>query len=179
MAEAFGRHEGQTEFAPRIRAQIGNVSLGEAQGRRLRARQGLFAAKQGEQLILTIARDPGDADDFTAAHLQVDVCQRATERIRVVPAQTLHLQKRRATADLRILANQCRRFTDHHLRQLLVRTFGGLAMPGNPAAAQHRGAMAQGAHFTELVADKQNAAALIGEATQGDEQFVRLLRRQY
>ncbi|MNQ94996.1 hypothetical protein D3C85_1105360 [compost metagenome] len=52
-------------------------------------------------------------------------------------------------------------------------------MPGDPTAAQHRCAVAQGADFAEFVADKQNAAALGGELAQGDEQVIGLLRRQH
>ncbi len=52
-------------------------------------------------------------------------------------------------------------------------------MAGHPAAAQHRGALAQRAHLAELVADKQNATALIGQAAQSDEQLVGLLRGEH
>ena len=52
-------------------------------------------------------------------------------------------------------------------------------MPSHPAASQYCCAVAQGADFAELVADKQNAAALGGEPAQGDEQIVGLLRGQH
>lgn len=152
---------------------------GEAQGGALGAAKALFAAEQGQQFVLAVAGDPGDADDFPAAHVQVDVLERAAERIRVGPGQLLDLQEGVAALGLRVIGDQARGFADHQPRQFLVRALRGYAVPGHPAAAQHRGAVAQGADFAELVADEQNAAAFAGQAAQGDEQFVGLLGRQH
>src|SRR5207253_8152029 len=102
----------------------------------------------------------------------------AAERIRVMPGQLLYLQESFAAADLRIISDQPRCIAHHQTSQLLIRALGWNAMSGHSTTAQHRGLMTQRPNLAELVADKQNAAALDGQSTQGDEQLVRLLRSQ-
>src|SRR5690606_31838737 len=62
MAEALGGDEGQAQPAPRIRVQIGYRCGIQADPLTLATRQAGFAAEQGEQLVLAIARHPGDTD---------------------------------------------------------------------------------------------------------------------
>ena len=93
MPQTFGGNEGQPEFASCIRTQVRHGLGAETDRLALVAVQALFAAEQGQQFILTIAGHAGDADDFAAAHVKVDVFQRAAERVRVVPGQAAHLQK--------------------------------------------------------------------------------------
>ncbi|MNP04684.1 hypothetical protein D3C76_966080 [compost metagenome] len=156
-----------------------NRFAAKADGCSLIAAQSFFAAEQRQQLVLTIAGDTGDADDFTAAHGKVDGLERATERVRVVPRQTLYVQKNIAAGHLRVIVDQLRRFANHQARQLPIRVVGRYAMPGDSPAAQHGSAVAKRAHFGEFVADEQNAAALGGQSTQGHEQVLGLLRSQH
>ncbi len=55
----------------------------------------------------------------------------------------------------------------------------GAARPADPAAAQHRGGVAQRADLVQLVADVEDAAALGGEPAQRLEQLQHRLRRQH
>ncbi len=73
MSQALGRDECQATLAPRIGAQVADRGILETQGRRLGVRQGLFAAEQRQQLILTIPGYACDTDDFAAAYFQTEV----------------------------------------------------------------------------------------------------------
>jgi hypothetical protein len=53
------------------------------------------------------------------------------------------------------------------------------ALAGHLAGAQYCGAVAERAHLAELVADKQNAAALGRQGAQGNEQLLDFLRGQH
>jgi hypothetical protein len=90
MAQAFSRNKGQAQFAPCIRVQIGDRLCVQADAFALATRQAGFTAEQGEQFVLTIARNPGDTDDLAAAHLQADLAEGAAERVGVVPAEVIH-----------------------------------------------------------------------------------------
>lgn len=91
VTQAFGGHERQAEFTAGIRAQMGDGLSGETEGRAGISVQSFFTAEQRQQLILTVTRDPGDPNDFTAAHFKMNILQRATERVRVMPGQSAHV----------------------------------------------------------------------------------------
>ena len=104
VAQAFGGDERQAALATRVGAQMGHRFAAEADRCALVAGQPFFTAEQGQQFVLAIAGDPGDADDFAAAHFKVDVFQRTAERVGVVPGQVFDLQEglsRRAPLDNR------------------------------------------------------------------------------
>ncbi len=73
MPQALGRDECQAALAPRIGAQVADRGILKTQGRRLGVRQGLFAAEQRQQFILTITGHACDTDDFAAAYFQAEV----------------------------------------------------------------------------------------------------------
>ncbi|MNK94578.1 hypothetical protein D3C87_1147810 [compost metagenome] len=135
MTQAFGGNERQAELAACIGTQMGDGLLAKTDRRAGVAGQQCFAAEQGQQLILAIAGDTGDADNFTATHFKVDVDKRAAERVRVVPGQSTDIKERITSSNLRIVGDQLCRFTDHQARQLLIRTLGRHAMPGHPTAS--------------------------------------------
>ncbi len=171
MAQALGGDKCQPEPATSVGAQMSDRLPVESDCFALPAGKLRFSAEQRQPFVLTIARHPGDADDFAAADLKVNIPQRAAERVRVVPGQFVDLQKGFVCADLGVVRDQSGRFADHQLRQFPVRAVRRRAMPRYPPAAQHCGAVAQRSHFPELVADKQDAAALARQAAQGHEQF--------
>ena len=138
-----------------------------------------FATEQGQQLILTVAGHARDAHDFAAANIQVDAVQCAAERVRVVPGQSVYLQKIRRALGLRVRVNQVGSLTDHHLCQLPVRALARNTVPGHFAATQYRRTVTERTYFIELVADKENAATLASQPAQCHKEFIGFLWREH
>ncbi len=70
MTEALGRDKGHPQATPSIRRQVRHGSVEKADACALVPRQALFAAEQCEQLVLAVAGDPGDTDDFPGADFE-------------------------------------------------------------------------------------------------------------
>ncbi len=69
--------------------------------------------------------------------------------------------------------------TDHHAGKTGGGFLARIALPGHPARAQYRRALAQRTDFVELVADVENAASLAAEPAQCREKLFHRLRRQH
>ncbi len=177
VAEAFLRHEGGAEPAPRLDAEtadgrppmrMASVSLGKA-----------LAGEDREEFALAVAGDAGDADDFAGAHRQLDSGKRHPVRAEAAgaePGDPQHLgavRVRRARAHLADLG------ADHEGGDLAGARGARIEARDDPAAAQDRGAPAQAPHLLELVRDVEDRAALARAAARASEQALRLLRRQH
>ena len=169
-------HEVQALAAPPARRLSRDVAAEQAD----RARRGtrVFAREHRHQLLLAVAGDAGDADDLAGTHVEIQVPQRGAEGVAPRQVQAAHDEHGFSGFGLAVL--QLRRLgADHQTRQAGVVVFGRVELAGDPAAAQHGAALAQGADLVELVADVEDAAAVGGELAQGDEQALDGLRREH
>ncbi len=132
-----------------------------------------------EQLILAVAGDAGDAQDFTTFQFKRDVSEPDAVRIVGLQAEIVDNQARHrgppSGGGLHFLDVG----PDHHARKRC----GGfrLRVAGRDllAAAQDRGRIAQPFDLFQLVADVEDSAALGLQSVQHDEQLVGFLRGQY
>jgi hypothetical protein len=138
---------------------------------------GVLARERGEQLLLAVAGDAGDAQDLAFAHLerrrrQVDA--EAIGRASVSPRTSMAGRRRGGrVAQLRRLG------ADHQARQARVGLRRRVDLARDAAAPQHGAVVAQRADLVELVADVEDAAALGRELAQGGEQRRDGLRREH
>ena len=138
-----------------------------------------LAGERGEQLVLAVAGESGDAEDLPAAHRERDALQVRAKRLLGGQAQRVDRQPRFAQRTLCLAGHTGELVADHQLghgaRSLPLRvTFGD-----HPTLAQDGRALAQRLDLLKLVADVQDRATLGGELTQGREQPLHLLRGQH
>ena len=175
-AEALLGHEGEASLAPLRGVEPAHRLAVEAD--RVGFRQRALAREGGHQLLLPVARHARDADDLPGVHGERDRVQRGPERVvggqrEVVDHQALDAGFRFRVARVRKVA------ADHHPgergRALLARVAGA----GDAPAAQHGRLLAERADLVELVADVEDAAALVGELAQRLEELLHGLRREH
>ncbi len=76
----LGNH-GKTQAAPRRRIQVARLAPVDSNARGLRTRKRLLAAEASQQLLLPVAGNSGNTDDFTAVNPKADVLEIGAERI--------------------------------------------------------------------------------------------------
>eukprot|EP01022_Parablepharisma_sp_SALTPOND_P021557 TRINITY_DN427_c2_g1_i1.p1 TRINITY_DN427_c2_g1~~TRINITY_DN427_c2_g1_i1.p1 ORF type:complete len:1458 (+),score=547.10 TRINITY_DN427_c2_g1_i1:21634-26007(+) len=178
-SQAFFRHQAQAGRAARIGREIAHRLAGQHDhvgGGTL-----VLAGERRQQFLLAVAGDAGDTDDLAGTHFALDVLQFGGEQVGLGQRQTIDVQL--ALVALRIgiaLALQAHQFVaDHHAREAGAAFIARIAIAGHAAAAHDGGAVAQRADLVELVADVEDAAAFVGQATQGHEEFLHRLRGQH
>ncbi len=179
MSEALGGDECQPVATALVGAQVADRLAEKTNAFGIRTLQPALAAEQGEQFVLTVAGDPGDADDLAGADLQVDVLERDAERIGIGPGQALQAQEGRATLGLGVFGLKSFGVADHQPGQRQVAALARHAAAGDTPAAQHRGTPAERTNLAQLVADEQHAAALGGQPSEHGEQLLGLLRGEH
>ena len=139
-----------------------------------------LAGERGEQLVLAVAGDAGDAEDFAALQLERDVLEPHAVRIVGLEGKVVDDEPRHGG-----LAACAAAFTSLISPPTIMRASEaavsrrGIAGRDLLAAAQDGGGVAQPLHLFELVADVEDGAAFGLEAFQHDEELVGLLRRQH
>ena len=139
----------------------------------------LQLARQGQQqLVLTIARHPGNPQHLALGHREADPLQAGPERNR-----TVHRQVRNPQRHLALLARPPLRRGQgrphHQLGHLPRRPVARGAGRHHLAAPQDRRLVTQGADFLQLVRDIQDRRPLRRQLPQGAKQDLHLLRRQH
>ena len=175
-AQPFLGHEREAERAPLRRVEAARRGAEDRHGVRFRERA--LARQRRHQFLLAVARHAGDADDLARAHRQVDAGERRAERVvgrqrEVADDERVRARPRFAMLRMREVA------ADHHPRERRRRLAARVALAGDLARAQHGRLVAQRADLVELVADVEDAAALVGQAAQRLEELLDRLRRQH
>ena len=145
------------------------------------ARRQPLAGKRGEQFVLAVAGNAGDADDLAAAHLERDVLADACHADRPARSDSSWIDAGAARGAARSAAA----FTSPISAPTIMRasdaavSWRGIAGRDLLAAAQDRRGVAEPFHLVELVADVEDRAALALEPIEHDEELIGLLRRQH
>ena len=177
VAQPLFRHECRAKLAALGDRQMsGRVALDDDGAGVLRQS---LPRKCCEQLVLAVAGDAGDAQDFTTLQLQRDVLEPDAMRIVRLEVEIVDHEARHRDlppgGGLHLLDVGA----DHHARQrrrgLKLRIAGRDLL----AAAQDGGGVAQPLHLFQLVADVEDGAAFRLQPLQHDEELVGLLRRQH
>ena len=138
-----------------------------------------LSRERGEQLVLAVAGDAGDAQDFTTFELQRNMLQ--PHAMGIVGLETKIVDDQARHGDL--TPGGGFHFldigADHHARQRCGGLHLGIAGRDFLAAAQDGRGVAKPLHFLQLVADVEHGPALGLEAIQHDEELIGLLRRQH
>ena len=134
------------------------------------ARQGL------EQLGLPVARHPGDRHHLARAHFEGHVAQRHPERTVGRQRERYECEHRRPFGRMRVGAHRVH-VRAHHQPGERRRGLGlRVDVRDHLAVAQDGGVVAELLHLLEPVRDVEHRAAFAGEAAQGYEELIRLLR---
>ena len=123
---------------------------------------------------MTVARDPGDADDLASPHREADAFHPGDAR-GISDDQIVDLEHRLAWLRVRFLDPEQHLAADHELGQLLRRGLGGGAVRDHLALAHDRDVVGRGHDLAQLVGDQHHRPALITEIVQNSEQMVRFL----
>ncbi|MHC2386745.1 hypothetical protein ACVIHB_001561 [Bradyrhizobium liaoningense] len=146
---------------------------------RARVLREALAGERGEQFVLPVARDAGDAEDLAALQLERDVLKPHTMRVcggqrKIIDHEPRHCGLA-AGCGLHFLDLSA----DHHPCERgrgLEPRVAGLDLP---AAAQDSRGVTEALHLLQLVADIEDGAAFGLEPLQHDEELICLLRRQH
>ena len=149
-------------------------ALGPARDLDLAGGQRIKAQNAFGELRPARADEAVEADDLALAHSEIDVC--VAER----GGDVFEGQHRLRVA---VIARRPIRYllvsADHQAHKILApETRHRPARTGIAAVAQYRHFIADLLHFLELVADEQDARALVSELTEQTKQNLGLLRRQ-
>ena len=180
VADALLRHEGRAEPAAGVdAAPADRLAVDQRSCRRAATRA--LAGERGEELLLAVAGDAGDADDL-AAHARSDRCRRAAWRTDCRPAATACSAP--AAACARRSGRRGRSMpatsapTIMRARLLALSAFGSAvatSLPRRRIVAR----LGERQHLGEPVRDVEDGDALGGEPPQRDEEQIGLLRRQH
>ncbi len=135
--------------------------------------QGHQPGQRVDQLALPVAVDARDAHNLALVHVKAD----AVHRLLVVAAgdrQVAHRQGSLAGGLLLLVQHEADLAAHHHLGHLLDRGIGYLYRAHIGPLAQHRHPVGHGLDFGQLVGDKQDALALLGQAPHDVHQLVNL-----
>ena len=132
-----------------------------------------------DQLALTIARHPGDANDFACGDLEVEPADRVAPLV-VLSEKTGNLERRSVLRRDRARRGGAHdRIADHHRGHLAGRNGADLSAADPRAAPQHGEVVAERLDLAELVADHRDRDfAAVGHIAKKPKDFVRLPRRQ-
>lgn len=177
VAEPFLRDEGRAQLAALGDREVAGGDAFYHDGAGV-VRQAL-AGERGEQLVLAVAGDAGDAEDLAALQLERDVLEPHAMRLAWGEREVVDDKPRHGG----LAACRCLHLpdlaADHHPRERGRGLEPGIAGLDLLAAAQDRGGVAEPLHFVELVADVEDGAAFGLEAFQHDEELVGFLRCQH
>ena len=177
VAEPLLRHEGRAKLAPlRDRKMPGGDAFDHDGAGILRQP---LARQRGEEFVLAVAGDAGDAQDFTTLQFERDVLEPHAVRIVGLEAEIVDDQPRHRDFPLAGGLHFLDLGADHHARQRGRGLRLGIAGRDLLAAAQDGGGVAEPLHLFQLVADVEDRAALGLQPLQHDEELVGLLRRQH
>ena len=176
-AQALLGHEAHAQGPPAGRVEVAHILAAHAH--RLVIPHHLFARDGPQQLLLAVARDPGNAHDLTAAHLQADVPQLGAEGIVRGVVQATELQAQLTFRPGLAVAAGREVLPDHHAGHGLGGLLGRVAGAGHPAPPQHRRPVAELLDLVELVADVEDAHPLGGQLPQGLEELAHRLGREH
>src|ERR1700722_15802033 len=161
------RYESQPQGAASRRTHV--IDTYPAQADRAAVGADGLPRERREQFFLTIARYAGDADDFAAAHREVDLAKRGAEGLARGHAIALELEAnlarfvRREGRIVQVIAH-------HQPRETRGRFFARPRRAADSPGAQHRGGIAQDANLLELVTDIKDAHALARKPAQCREE---------
>ena len=170
-----------TKAAPRRRPRGDALSTaghaGECHARLGRGEA--LSGKRVEELRLSVARHACDRDHLARSHLEGDVVQAHPEGALRGKGQVRDRQHDRVLALARFRAHLVHVRPHHEAGQGSGGLPRGIHVRGDPAVTQDGGVVAQALHLFQPVRDVEHRAALAGEAAQGDEELIGLLRSEH
>ena len=186
VRQAHGGHGATAQALLGHKVQAQSTALGRPHTPRVLAcdldagRSGalVFARQCVQQLLLPIARHPGNAHHFARLDLELHVNQVHAKLVGARQRQVLHPQHR-GTGLRRAVLQRRRLGANHQARQGGVGFFRRVTHPGDLAAPQHGASSAQRANFVQLVADVENAAALGRQLAQHHKELFDRLGREH
>ena len=140
----------------------------------------LFQSGQAvHQLGLSVSVNARNAQNFAAAGGKAHVMHRVLFMQLAGDGKMLHLQHCLAGLRRRFLHLQLYRTADHHVAQLLLVGLGRIDGADIFALAQYGAAVRHRHDLIELMTDKEDALALLGQVAHDLHQLIDLLRGQY
>jgi len=137
-----------------------------------RRRARVLAGQRRHQLLLAIARDTGNAENFSGTHLEADVGEVHAEVVFLGQREAAHVEHDNRPAGPGCAgAAAARRRSSGATNPALVSVRGSTSPVTLPRATPCSGG--QRTDLVELVADVENAGALARELAQGDEELCR------
>ena len=163
-------------------AQIGGCAVSQVQNPAIEAdHSARWRHEPGqhiEQLALAVARDPGDADDFTGMNREGCVRQ-ARHALPVDHAQSGDFQHRLPGRSGGLFHLQEHTAADHQFGQCRRRRAGGIKRRYHLAPAHHRDAVGHGHDLAQFVGDQDHCLALRAQGPQQVKQRVGFRRGQH
>lgn len=167
VTHAFLRDEGQpgtTHPAGVESGHVGAVDVHRSPNDRPETSNGLG------QFALTVPGDPGDSDDLSGPHLQVEVIHRRSSTVALHP-QTPDREPLPSQVCLRPVGRHLHRPAHHHPCELDLRRDPGSGLARHPAVAHHRYPIGQVQDLVQLVGYEDESAPIVGHLTEDDEQL--------
>ena len=138
-----------------------------------------FSRQGGKKLVLTVAGDTGDAQDFATLELEGDTPKPYTVRIVRFEVEVVDDKPRHCGLPVGWRLYFLDLAADHHPRERRRGFRFGVAGRDLLAGAQDGGGVAEPLHLFQLVANVEDRAALGLEAIEHDEELVGFLWRQH
>ena len=129
------------------------------------------------ELVLAVARDPGHAEDLAGADLEAHAPDGLLSTV-VVHVQVLDAQLHGAEDGFTAVGDELDVSADHQLREVVLIRLAREPRADDAAAPDDGDPVGDLQHLIQLVADEQNAVALVREAPEHREDLLGLLGGQ-